>query len=171
MSQTGRFFVGGLQKRMAESAICGSATVNGFRRRQPYTFCPVNTTWGVDNRTVGIRIIEGSDSATRVEKRDGGADCNPYLLLAADIAAGLDGIENKMEPSEITTGDGYADSEAGAIPTSHSEAIELAQKSERLKNVLGDQLWELVIQQSERELDFFNNQVTPMETERYQGNF
>ena len=125
----------------------------------------------MDNRTVGIRIIEGSDSATRVEKRDGGADCNPYLLLAADIAAGLDGIENKMEPSEITTGDGYADSEAGAIPTSLSEAIELAQKSEWLKNVLGDQLWELVIQQSERELDFFNNQVTPMETERYQGNF
>jgi len=171
LSQTGRFFVGGLQKRMAESAICGSATVNGFRRRQPYTFCPVNTTWGVDNRTVGIRIIEGSDSATRVEKRDGGADCNPYLLLAADIAAGLDGIENKMEPSEITTGDGYADSEAGTIPTSLSEAIELAQKSEWLKNILGDHLWELVIQQSERELDFFNNQVTPMETERYQGNF
>jgi len=171
LSQTGRFFVGGLQKRMAESAICGSATVNGFRRRQPYTFCPINTTWGVDNRTVGIRIIEGSDSATRVEKRDGGADCNPYLLLASDIAAGLDGIENKMEPSEITTGDGYADSEAGTIPTSLPEAIGLAQKSDWLKNILGDHLWELVIQQSERELEFFNNQVTSMETERYQGNF
>ena len=117
LSQTGRYFVGGLQKRMAETAICGSATVNGFRRRQPYTFCPINTAWGIDNRTVGIRVIEGSDSATRVEKRDAGADCNPYLLIATDIAAGLDGIEGKIEPEEMTTGNAYESETAAPIPT------------------------------------------------------
>ncbi|MFT6640870.1 MAG: glutamine synthetase, partial [Flavobacteriaceae bacterium] len=60
LSQMGKHFVGGLQKRMAEASICGSATVNGYRRRQSYTFCPINTTWGIDNRTVALRIIEGS---------------------------------------------------------------------------------------------------------------
>ena len=171
LSQAGKYFVGGLQKRMAENAICGSATVNGFRRRQPYSFCPINTTWGIDNRTVGVRIIQGSESATRVEKRDAGADCNPYLLLAADIAAGLDGIEQSIEPTAMTEGNGYEDADAAPIPTDLTEAVRLARESEWLKAVMGDDMYELTLQQSERELDFFANQVTPVETARYLDNF
>jgi glutamine synthetase len=167
LSQTGRHFVGGLQKRMAEASICGSATVNGYRRRAPYTFCPINTTWGLDNRTVGLRVIEGSDTATRVEKRDAGADCNPYFLLASDIAAGLDGIEQQIEPSEMTTGNAYEDADAAAIPTDLPTAITLARGSDWLKELMGDDMYEIMCQQSERELEFFMNQVTPMETDRY----
>ena len=143
LSKDGKHFVGGLQKRMAEAAICGSATVNGFRRRQPYTFCPINTAWGIDNRTVGIRIIQGSDSATRVEKRDAGADCNPYLLMATDIAAGLDGLEGKIEPDEMTTGNAYESEVASPIPTDLRDAIELARNSDWLKNVIGTDLYEI----------------------------
>ena len=171
LSKDGKHFVGGLQKRMAEAAICGSATVNGFRRRQPYTFCPINTAWGIDNRTVGIRIIQGSDSATRVEKRDAGADCNPYLLMATDIAAGLDGLEGKIEPDEMTTGNAYESEVASPIPTDLRDAIELARNSDWLKNVIGTDLYEIAMQQSERELDFFNQQVTPFELERYRDVF
>jgi glutamine synthetase len=171
LSKDGKHFVGGLQKRMAEAAICGSATVNGFRRRQPYTFCPINTAWGIDNRTVGIRIIQGSDSATRVEKRDAGADCNPYLLMATDIAAGLDGLEDKIEPDEMTTGNAYESEVASPIPTDLRDAIELARNSDWLKNVIGTDLYEIALQQSERELDFFNQQVTPFELERYRDVF
>ena len=171
LNQTGRYFVGGLQKRMAEAALCGSATVNGFRRRQPYTFCPINTTWGMDNRTVGIRIIEGSDASTRIEKRDAGADCNPYLLLATDIAAGLDGIEQSIEPSPMTEGNGYEVEDAAPIPSDLRVAIELARASKWLEEVLGKDMCELYIQQSERELEFFSNQVTDVETARYLSNF
>ena len=171
LSKDGKHFVGGLQKRMAEAAICGSATVNGFRRRQPYTFCPINTAWGIDNRTVGIRIIQGSDSATRVEKRDAGADCNPYLLMATDIAAGLDGLEGKIEPDEMTTGNAYESEVASSIPTDLRDAIDLARNSDWLKNVIGTDLYEIALQQSERELDFFNQQVTPFELERYRDVF
>lgn len=171
LSQAGKYFVGGLQKRMAENAICGSATVNGFRRRQPYTFCPINTTWGIDNRTVGLRIIQGADSATRVEKRDAGADCNPYLLLATDIAAGLDGIEQSIEPSAMTEGNGYEVEDADPIPTDLHEAIKLARESVWLKEVMGDDMYEIVCQQSERELEFFSAQVTDVETARYLDNF
>jgi glutamine synthetase len=175
LSEMGRHFVGGLQKRMAEASICGSATVNGYRRRQPYTFCPINTAWGLDNRTVGLRVIKGSESATRIEKRDAGADANPYLLLAADIAAGLDGIENSIEPDECELGNAYESQRAAPIPTDLSTAIDLARGSAWLKDVMGETQWEIYLQMCERELDFYNefinNQVTQIEIDRYMGNF
>jgi len=175
LNATGEQFVAGLQKRMAETAVCGSATANGYRRRRPYTFCPINTSWGMDNRTVGIRVIEGAASATRVEKRDAGADCNPYLLMAADIASGLDGIEKKMKPSAITTGNGYEAGDAEPIPSDLGSAIELGRKSNWLKDVMGELLYELHLQQCERELEFyqaqFEERVTDVETRRYLNSF
>ncbi len=171
LNATGRQFVAGLQKRMAETALCGSPTPNGFRRRRPYTFCPVNTSWGPDNRTVGIRIIEGEDSAVRAEKRDAGADANPYLLLATDIAAGLDGIEQGMEPTAVSLGNAYEEADAAPIPTNIRDAIEAARGSEFMKQVLGEHMYEIYVQQSEREAGFFDNQVTQVETDRYIRNF
>jgi len=171
LNAVGRNFVAGLQKRMAETALCGSPTPNGFRRRQPYTFCPINSTWGPDNRTVGIRIIEGADSAVRAEKRDAGADCNPYLLIATDLAAGLDGIEQGLEPSPATLGNAYEAEDAEPIPTSIGEAIEAARGSQFMKDVLGEHMFELYLQQSEREVGFFDDQVTQVEVDRYIRNF
>ena len=171
LGRLGRAFLGGLQKRMAEMAICGSPTPNGFRRRQPYSFCPVNTSWGGDNRTVGLRVIESSKNATRVEKRDAGADANPYYLLAADIAAGLDGIEQNTEPSEKTEGNGYESEYAEPIPTDASTAVALARGSDWLKDVMGGDCHELYLQQAEREIEFLAGQVTPVETQRYLANF
>ena len=171
LNDQGRHFLGGMQQRMAEASICGAATVNAYRRRQPLSFCPVNASWGLDNRTVALRVIEGSDSAVRIEKRDAGADCNPYLLMAADIAAGLDGMESKTEPTAITTGNAYDDDSAPSIPLGLADAIGLARKSGWLRDTLGADLHEIWLQQAERELAFFNQQVTPFETARYLGTF
>ena len=171
LNDTGRHFLGGLQKRMIETSICGAANVNSYRRRVPYSFCPTNASWGMDNRTVALRVIEGSDSATRVEKRDAGADCNPYLLMATDIAAGLDGIEEKQEPTKITMGDAYCDSHDDALPTTLADAIRVARASDWLASVLGAAQLETWLQQAERELKFFDNQVTPFETDRYLRRF
>lgn len=170
LSVTGRQFLAGLQQRMGEMALASATTPNAYRRRQPYTFCPINNAWGYDNRTVGLRVIEGAPSAVRVEKRDGSADCNPYYLLACEIAAGLDGIEQGLEPTEPTMGNGY---EAGAdpIPGSLDAALELARSSAFLPRVLGEYRLEILVQQAERELEFVANQVTPVEVERYLGNF
>ena len=130
---------------------------------------------GIDNRSAGLRVIEGSDHAVRVEKRDAGADCNPYLLLATDIAAGLDGIEQNLTPSAMCEGNAYEDADAEPIPTDLATAVELARNSTWLKNVMGDLQWEIYLQMCERELtfynDFINNQVTSFERERYLGNF
>ncbi|GIS12626.1 MAG: hypothetical protein CM15mP115_17770 [Alphaproteobacteria bacterium] len=171
LNDRGRHFLGGMQQRMAEASICGAATVNAYRRRQPLSFCPVNASWGLDNRTVALRVIEGSDSTVRIEKRDAGADCNPYLLMAADIAAGLDGIEGKTEPTAITTGNAYEDDNAPTIPLDLADAISLARNSGWLRDVLGADQHEIWLQQAERELAFFNQQVTPFETARYLGTF
>ena len=171
LNDLGRHFLGGMQQRMAEASICGAATVNAYRRRQPLSFCPVNASWGLDNRTVALRVIEGSDSAVRIEKRDAGADCNPYLLMAADIAAGLDGIEGKTEPTAITTGNAYEDDNAPPIPLDLADAISLARNSGWLRDVLGADQHEIWLQQAERELAFFNQQVTPFETARSLGTF
>ena len=171
LNDRGRHFLGGMQQRMAEASICGAATVNAYRRRQPLSFCPVNASWGLDNRTVALRVIEGRNSAVRIEKRDAGADCNPYLLMAADIAAGLDGIEGKTEPPAISTGNGYEDNNAPPIPLDLADAISLARNSGWLRDVLGADQHEIWLQQAERELAFFNQQVTPFETARYLGTF
>ena len=171
LNDRGRHFLAGMQQRMAEASICGAATVNAYRRRQPLSFCPVNASWGLDNRTVALRVIEGSDSTVRIEKRDAGADCNPYLLMAADIAAGLDGIEGKTEPTAITTGNAYEDDNAPPIPLDLADAISLARNSGWLRDVLGADQHEIWLQQAERELAFFNQQVTPFETARYLGTF
>ncbi|MEM7045354.1 MAG: glutamine synthetase family protein [Pseudomonadota bacterium] len=171
LNDLGKNFVAGLQQRMPETAITNTMTPNGYRRRQPFSFCPTNTTWGIDNRTVGIRIIEGSPSAVRVEKRDGSADCNPYLMLAADLAAGLDGVEQGLSPTEITTGNGYEDEAATPIPADVQTAIGLARDSDFLKGVFGEMIHELVLQQAEREVEFVAAQVTPVELDRYLGNF
>ncbi len=171
ISATGKSFLAGIQSRMAETALCGTTTPNGYRRRQPYSFCPVNTSWGYDNRTVGLRVIEGADSAVRVEKRDASADCNPYYLLATDIAAGLDGIEQGLEPSPPTMGNAYEDADAMPIPLDIAEAVKLARQSDFVKSVCGEDAFEVLAQQAEREIDFVAAQVTPVEQDRYLQNF
>ena len=171
LSEIGRHYLAGLQKYMAEMSMVSATTPNAYRRRQPYSFCPTNNTWGIDNRTVGLRVILGNDSAVRVEKRDGSADCNPYLLLALEIAAGLKGIEESLEPTSETVGNGYEVEGHQSIPTDLGTAVALARESDLMAEVLGPDLLEILIQQSEREIEFISNQVTPVEIERYLENF
>ena len=171
LSEIGRHYLAGLQKYMAEMSMVSATTPNAYRRRQPYSFCPTNNTWGIDNRTVGLRVILGNDSAVRVEKRDGSADCNPYLLLALEIAAGLKGVEASLEPTSETVGNGYEVEGHQSIPTDLGTAVALARESDLMAEVLGPDLLEILIQQSEREIEFIANQVTPVEIERYLENF
>ena len=171
LSEIGRHYLAGLQKYMAEMSMVSATTPNAYRRRQPYSFCPTNNTWGIDNRTVGLRVILGNDSAVRVEKRDGSADCNPYLLLALEIAAGLKGVEDSLEPTSETVGNGYEVEGHQSIPPDLGSAVGLARESDLMAEVLGPDLLEILIQQSEREIEFISNQVTPVEIERYLENF
>lgn len=170
LSKVGHNYLAGMQQRMCEMALAAATTPNAYRRRQPYTFCPINNSWDYDNRTVGLRVIEGSEHATRVEIRDGSADCNPYYLLACQIAAGLDGIEQGLEPPPPIKGNGYETEDADPLPTDLGAAVELAKNSDFMKGVLGEDRLEILVGQAERELGFMADQVTPVEVERYLTN-
>jgi len=171
LSALGRSYLGGMRARIAESAICSASTPNAYRRRQAYSFCPTNDTWGYDNRTIALRVLEGHDKSTRIEQRDGSADTNPYLLMASQIAAGLDGIENGADPGDPELGDGYANQEATPLPTDLPTAVAAARQSQWLHDLIGTDLLGLWLQQAEREIKFISQQVTAVETERYLENF
>lgn len=172
LNATGKAFTAGLRRHMADTALAGSTTPNAYRRRQPYTFCPINNSWGYDNRTVGLRAIEGLDSAVRIERRDAAADCNPYFLLACDIAAGLDGIEQGLDPGAPCAGDAYGQAGEGCdpLPLTLAEAIAEARGSELMRRALGEHRLEILIQQAEREISFVDAQITPVERDRYLRN-
>ena len=171
LSRKGLAYLAGLQKRMAEATLFVASTPNAYRRRQPLSFCPINSSWGLDNRTVALRVIEGADSAVRVEKRDASADCNPYYLFATEIAAGLDGLDQNLEPTPMTEGNAYESEDAEMLPLDIRDAIALAKDSEWLRNVVGDDRLTVFIQQAEREIEFVAAQVTDVELERYLRNF
>ena len=171
LSPAGKHYLAGMQKRMVETALVAATTPNAYRRRRPYTFCPTNNSWGYDNRTVGLRVIEGSSDAVRVEKRDGSADCNPYYLIACELAAGLDGIERALEPRHLCRGNGYEFGEAESLPSDLGTALELARGSEFLHRILGEDRLEILAGQAERELGFLADHVTAVEIDRYLRNF
>ncbi|MEO0362455.1 MAG: hypothetical protein AAF322_15155 [Pseudomonadota bacterium] len=101
----------------------------------------------------------------------GCADCNPYLMLAAQIAAGLDGIEDGMEPGPKENGNGYECRISDPLPTDMGAAVAAAKESAWLKDVMGDLVHEFQMQQAERELEFFAQQVTQVELDRYLKSF
>ena len=164
-------YLAGMQERMVETALVAATTPNAYRRRRPYTFCPTNNSWGCDNRTVGLRVIKGAPDAVRVEKRDGSADCNPYYLIACELAAGLDGIERALEPRHFCGGNGYEHGEAEPLPSDLGTALELARNSEFLHRILGGDRLDILAGQAEREIGFLADHVTAVEIDRYLRNF
>ncbi|RKF19947.1 glutamine synthetase [Alginatibacterium sediminis] len=117
MSDIQRHFLAGQQKFMPEVLCMVAPTINSYSRMVPGFWAPTHATWGAENRTTALRIIHGSENSQRIEYRIGAADANPYLALAAALASGLAGIEQKLEPLARVTGNAYE--------IDHPKAIEL----------------------------------------------
>jgi glutamine synthetase len=107
MSDTMRWFVGGQQQLLPEFLAMVAPTVNSYRRLIPGFWAPTDSTWGVENRTTALRVIPGSPKSQRVEYRIAAADANPYVIIAAALASGLYGIEQRIEPGPVVTGNAY----------------------------------------------------------------
>ncbi|WP_310965074.1 glutamine synthetase family protein [Nocardioides terrisoli] len=167
LSDIGRWYLGGLQRHMADFTLFGSPTPNSYKRRQAYSFCPQTASWGHDNRTVGLRVIEGSESAVRIEQRDGSSDANPYLIMAAQIAAGIDGVEHQIEPGPPTDADAYADEAGAVLPRTVPEAAEALEKSDLAREVFGDTLIRVVVGTARHEHAYVNERVSDVERDRY----
>ncbi len=164
LSDTFRWYLGGLLATAADFALCWAPFVNSYKRYQPGSWAPTAIGWGTDNRTLGFRVV-GHGQGMRVESRVPGADCNPYLALAATIAGGLYGIDNKIEPGEVFAGNGY-ESDLPRIPHTLVDAIAAWEHSEIAKAAFGDDVHFHLLHMARQEWSAFNNHVTDWELRR-----
>jgi len=130
--------LGGLRATMSESMLVFAPHANSWRRFASNSYAPVSPTWGVNNRSVALRIPAGDIRARRIEHRPAGVDANPYLVAATVLAGIRHGLANRIDPGPETKGDGYATAQdAPPIPPDWGAAIEAATGSEFLKEALG----------------------------------
>ncbi len=162
LSRTGRQFVAGVVDHADALAALGTPTINGFKRYERGSFAPYTASWGYDNRMTGIRIPSGT---TRVENRIPSADANPYLVIAATIAAGLDGIDRDLEPGPPVSGDPAGD--RPPLPRSPALALAALEEDETLTTHLGEDLIRAFVATKRAELESFRDTVTDWEREQY----
>ncbi|MFN8287012.1 MAG: glutamine synthetase family protein [Chitinophagales bacterium] len=142
-------------------------TINSYKRLVEGAWAPTTLTWAIDNRTVALRALPGSSKSTRVETRVVGSDSNPYLALAACMAAGLYGVKNKMKLQPATQGNGYRDTSKGTLPRNLWEATQAMKESKVAKELFGDKFVEHFTQTREWEWRQYQRVVTDWETKRY----
>ncbi|WXL27155.1 glutamine synthetase family protein [Ectopseudomonas mendocina] len=155
-------FIAGQQAAMADFTLLFAPNVNSYQRLfHPYA-SPNNACWSYDNRAAGLRIPASSVQARRVENRLPGADANPYLALAASLAAGLMGIERSLQPSEPLQGE-FSIPENLRLPCSMQEAIERLRKSALAMELFGTEFIEGYLASKTMELSSFFDEITPWE--------
>ncbi|QXI20045.1 glutamine synthetase family protein [Pseudomonas hamedanensis] len=157
-----RHFIGGQQAGLADFTALFAPNVNSYQRLcHPYA-SPNNACWSHDNRAAGLRIPASSPVARRVENRLPGADANPYLAIAASLAAGLHGIEHALEPTEAIQGE-FAVPDNLALPCTLHAALERLKRSPLAGELFGSEFIEGYIASKTMELTSFFDEITPWE--------
>jgi glutamine synthetase len=132
--------IGGLQQTMGEAMLVFAPHANSWRRFASQSYAPVSPTWGVNNRSVALRIPAGDIRARRIEHRPAGVDANPYLVAATVLAGIRHGLKHRIDPGPETTGNGYEAETTVVIPEDWRSAIKLAQGSAFLMEALGEDM-------------------------------
>ncbi|WP_353471517.1 glutamine synthetase family protein [Salipiger sp. H15] len=166
MSQTMRHYVAGLLKYAPDVTLLLAPYVNSYKRFVPGTFAPTKTAWSVDNRTAGFRLVGEHTKGVRIECRIPGSDMNPYLACAAQLAAGLAGIEEKLELSDPVKGDIYGMDHVPDVPSTLRASIEAFAGSKMLRAALGDAVMEHYTHAARVEQADFDRTVTDYELAR-----
>lgn len=165
-SATFRHFLGGLLAHARELTWLLAPTVNSYKRYREGTFAPTRLVWSVDNRTAGFRVV-GHGPSLRIECRVPGADANPYLVYAALLAAGLDGIHRGLDPGPPYRGDAYQGGELPRVPHTMAEAIAALEASAFAREAFGEAVHAHLLHFARTELAAFETAVTDFERARY----
>lgn len=161
-TDTFHHFIGGLQACLADFTVLFAPNVNSYQRLcHPYA-SPNNACWSEDNRAAGLRIPASSPAARRVENRLPGADANPYLALAASLAAGLHGIERQIAPTPAIQGE-FEVPEHLSLPCTLHAALERLKRSSLARELFGREFIEGYIATKTLELSDFFDEITPWE--------
>ena len=166
MSDTMRWFLGGMMTLSRELAIFFAPNVNSYKRFAAASWAPVNVVWGHDNRTTGFRIV-GRGPATHIECRFPGGDMNAYLTYAAFIGAGLWGIRNQVEPPAELKGNGYVAKDCDRMPRALYAAIRALEESDAAREILGDVVVDHYLTAARLEQEAYDAVVHPWERQRY----
>jgi len=174
LSELAYQFMGGIQEHAGALCAVGNPTVNSFKRLLPGSWAPAHVCYGPGNRAVLIRIPEGRGEDLRIEYRSPDPACNPYLLVSAVIAAGLDGIKRKTDPGEPMLKDighaSAADIEKWGmkwLPRTLGEALMAFKQDRIIWNALGEALSEEYLKVRQAEWNEYNKYVSPWEVEKY----
>jgi len=176
MSTTMRYFLAGVLETMPEFMALYAPVINSYKRYVEGTWAPLNTTWGLDNRTCAVRVINVNRGAIHIENRAPGADANFYLVFAATLAGGLYGIEHKLELPERLDGNAYdAATVARALEKGHirplarnlSTATDRLERSELAREYLGPDFVEHFVATRRWEVKEYDKAVTNWDRRRY----
>jgi glutamine synthetase len=165
LSTLGQQFLAGQMAAAKELAWCFAPYVNSYRRYVPDSWAPTAIAWGLDNRTCGYRIV-GHGSARRVEMRVPGADVNPYIALAAAIAAGLYGIDHELELSAPYQGNAYVAKDVDRLPSTLAEALGYLENSTIADEAFGSAVHHHMTNTARQEWATANLHVTDWELAR-----
>jgi glutamine synthetase len=166
MSALMRRYMAGLLGHAREIAYFLAPYINSYKRFQAATFAPTRAVWSFDNRTAGFRLCGAGSKSVRIECRMGGADLNPHLAFAALLAAGLDGIEQKMELEAHFEGDAYVGRELREIPKTLREAMRLLDESAFLRKAFGDRVIDHYVHTAYWEQLEYDRRITDWELKR-----
>jgi glutamine synthetase len=168
LSGVARNAIGGLLATLREFTSFYAPVVNSYRRYQAdHAWAGDTVSWGFDNRSCGIRVIHTTPGSTRIESRVPGADMNPYIALAASLAAVGHGIEKGIEPPDDIVGDAYTRSDVEKIPTDLHSAVALLDDSEVARDWLGTEFVDFYAETRFWEAEQHRLAVTPWELGRY----
>lgn len=177
LSQAGKSFLAGLLRHASEITSVANQWINSYKRLVPGYEAPCYITWARRSRADLIRLPEyqpGKETATRIELRSPDPACNPYLAFSVMLAAGLDGMEKGYEPPPPTEENVFEMSQEererrgiGTLPGSLYEAIQLTEKSQLVREALGDHVFNSFIQNKKVEWDRYRTQVTDYELKNY----
>lgn len=161
-SETLRHAIGGLLVTMADAMAVFAPSINSYRRFGPRLYVPVTKSWGVDNRSVAIRIPAGPPASRRFEHRVAGADANPYLVLAVLLAGIHHGITERIDPGPLWSGSACEELDED-IPFELPRALARLRASDILRDYLGEDYVALYCATKEAELASFLDEITPRE--------
>jgi len=156
-----RSYLAGLQKYTPALMPIFAPYINSYRRLSRFMAAPINVEWGYDNRTVGFRVPYSSPAARRVENRIPGVDTNPYLAIAATLAAGYLGMTQHLKPTEPLVSDGY--SLPYQLPRNLEEGLTLMGSCEPLKDILGEKFVRAYLALKETEYEAYFRVISSWE--------
>ncbi|MDB5526371.1 MAG: glutamine synthetase GlnA protein [Rhizobium sp.] len=159
-------YVAGLLAHAGEITYFLAPYINSYKRFVAGTFAPTKAIWSKDNRTAGYRLCGEETKGIRIECRVGGSDLNPYLAFAALLAAGIDGIENKMQLEAPFTGDAYGAKDVREIPKTLRDATTMLTKSKLLRSAFGDDVVDHYVRAAQWEQEEYDRRITDWEVAR-----